>query len=92
MNDRLRGEQEHSDGRNRQRAEGQRRPIDHHADENDRDHDEGALGRNLGTGKQEIQCGDDERREGRPFLDWVIAVSFCLMWSRRLPEIGLFSV
>jgi hypothetical protein len=47
MNDRFRREQQDAERRNGERAEGECRTIDHHADEHDCDHDEGALGRNL---------------------------------------------
>ena len=39
-------------------------PIEH-----DRDHDERALGRDLGTGEHEVKRCHDESRKGRPFLD-----------------------
>ena len=43
MHDRLRREQQHGEGGDRDGAEGQRRPVEHDADQHDRDHDEGAL-------------------------------------------------
>jgi hypothetical protein len=56
--------------RDRHRAQGQDRPIEHHADEHDRDHDERALGCDLRAGKDQIERGDEERAERSPFLDW----------------------
>ena len=41
MHHRLRREQQHCEGRDRNGAEGERRAIEHDADEHDRDHDEG---------------------------------------------------
>ena len=49
MNDGLRSKQQHTDCRNGKRPEGKRRAIDHDADEDDCNHDEGALGGNLNT-------------------------------------------
>ena len=49
MHDRLRRKQQHADRRNRKRAKGQRRAIQHHANEHDCDHDERALSGNLGA-------------------------------------------
>ena len=47
MHDRLRREQQHGESRDRDGAEGERRAVEHDADQHDRDHDEGALGREL---------------------------------------------
>jgi hypothetical protein len=69
VNDRFGCEQQHAERRDRERAEGERRAIDHHSDEDDADHDEGALGRNLRTRQQEIERRRGQRRERRPFLD-----------------------
>ena len=70
MHDRFGRKQQDQQRRDRDRAQGQDRPIEHHADEHDRDHDEGALGCDLRAGKDEIERGDDERGERSPFLDW----------------------
>ena len=77
VNDRFGCEQQHAERRDRERAEGERRAIGHHTDEDDADHDEGALGRNLRPRQQEIERRRRQRRERRPFLDWVTAVLFC---------------
>jgi hypothetical protein len=49
MHDRLRREQQHPKGGHGEGAKRQRRPVDHHSDQDDRRHDEGALGRDLGA-------------------------------------------
>ena len=69
MHDRLRRQQQHAEGGHRQRAKRQRRPVGHDADQHDRGHDEGALGRDLGAGQQEIAEGRDQRADRGPFLD-----------------------
>jgi hypothetical protein len=45
----LRCDQQDAEGRERQRAERERRPVGHDPDQHDRGHDEGALGRDLGA-------------------------------------------
>jgi hypothetical protein len=47
MHDRFRREQHHAERREREIAQRQRRAVDHHGDEHDRRHDEGALRRDL---------------------------------------------
>jgi hypothetical protein len=69
VHDRFGRKQQDQQRRDRHRAQGQDRPIEHHADEHDRDHDERALGCDLRAGKDEIERGDDERGERSPFLD-----------------------
>ncbi len=69
MHDRLRREEQHQQRRNRHRAQGQDRPVEHDADENDRDHDERALRRDLGAREYEIEGGYEQRGERRPFFD-----------------------
>ena len=76
VNDCFGCEQQHAKCRYRERAEGKCRAIDHHADENDADHDEGALGRNLRARQQKIECRRDQGGKRRPFLDCVTAVLF----------------
>ncbi len=44
----------------------QRRAVEHHADQHDRGHDEGALGRDLGAGQQQIEGRDDQAPRARP--------------------------
>jgi hypothetical protein len=69
VHDCFRREQQHQERCDRHRAQGQDRPIEHDADEHDRDHDERPLGRHLRAGQDEIKRGDDESSEGRPLLD-----------------------
>src|SRR5215472_17478517 len=90
VNDRFGCEQQHAERRDRERAEGERRAIDHHSDEDDADHDEGALGRNLRTRQQEIERRRGQRRERRPFLDCVTAVLFCPKPCQLVAELALF--
>ena len=59
MNDRFGRQQQHYQRRHRERAKGERRAIDHNADEHDSDHDEGTLGRNLCTRKQKVDPWQD---------------------------------
>ena len=66
MHDRLRRKQQHDEGRDRERAEGQRRPIHHDADQHDRDHDEGALRRDLGARQQQIERAPRPARRRPP--------------------------
>ena len=47
--------QQHRERRDRDGAQRQRRPVEHHADQHDRGHDEGALGRNFRAGQQQIE-------------------------------------
>src|SRR5262249_17126827 len=79
-------EQQHAERRDRERAEGERRAIDHHTDEDDADHDEGALGRNLRTRQQEIERRRGQRRERRPFLDWVTSLENKGQFGFLLPD------
>ena len=77
MHDRFGRQQQDAQGCHRERAEREGRAIDHDADENDGDHDEGALRRHLGTRKQKIEGGYQQGGERRPLLDCVTAVLFC---------------
>jgi hypothetical protein len=49
--------------------QGQHRPVEHDADQNDRDHNKRALRRDLGAGQHQIKRSHDQGAEGRPFLD-----------------------
>ena len=71
MHDRLGQENEHAKRGERQIAQGQRGAVHHHTDQQDRRHDEGALRRDLGARKQQIEQGREQRGERRPFLDRV---------------------
>jgi hypothetical protein len=55
--------------RHRQRAHGQGRTIEQDARQNDSDHDERALRRNLIAGKHEIEGRYHQCGEGGPFFD-----------------------
>ena len=65
---------ERGDGK---RAQRQRLAVEHHAEEHDCGHDEGALGRDLCARQDEIGRRGKQRRDGGPFLDCVTAVLFC---------------
>ena len=69
MSHRLRRDQQHRKRGEREVAQGQRRTVHHHADEDDRRHDESALGCDLGAGEEQIERGGDQRGGRRPFLD-----------------------
>jgi hypothetical protein len=69
MHDRFRGEQEHHQSGDGQRAHGQCRTIEQHAQKHDANHDERALGRHLIAGQNEIKAGNEKRGERGPFLD-----------------------
>ena len=73
MHDRFRLQQQYAKCEDRERAERQRRPVHHHPDQHDRDHDEGALGRDFRARQQQIEGGCDERGRGGPFLDRMAA-------------------
>ena len=45
--------------------------VDHDTDKHDRRHDEGALGRDLRAGQQQVEERREQRRKRRPFLDRV---------------------
>jgi hypothetical protein len=49
--------------------QGQHRPVEHDADQNDRDHNKRALRCDLGAGQHQIKRSHDQGAEGRPFLD-----------------------
>ena len=69
MHHRLRREQQDAEGGNGERAEGEHRPVEHHADQYDGGHDEGALRRHAGARQQQIKQGRGERADRGPFLD-----------------------
>ena len=69
MHHRFRREEQHDQSGDRHRAERQHRPVEHDADEDDGDHNERALGRDLGAGQHEIERSHQQRAERRPFLD-----------------------
>jgi len=86
VDDRFGCEQQHAKCRYRERAEGKCRAIDQHADENDADHDEGALGRNLRARQQKIECRRDQGGKRRPFLDWVTRLEAKGKFAALLPD------
>ena len=69
MYDRFRRKQQHHQSGDGQRAHGQRRTIEQHAQKHDADHDKRRLRRDLIAGQNEIKARDKKRRERGPFLD-----------------------
>ena len=69
MHDRLRRQDQHQERGRGQRAHGQRRPVEHDADQHDRDHEIRALRRHFGARQHQIKRRRDQRAERRPFLD-----------------------
>jgi hypothetical protein len=55
MDDGFRCEQQHAERRDCQRAEGERRAIDHHSYKHNGYHDERALGRNLRARQHKVE-------------------------------------
>ena len=82
MHDRFRRDCQQHQSRHRDGAERQRRTVEHHPDQHDRGHDEGALGRDLGAGQQQIEGRNDQRCERTPFLDRTAA---CDARNQRKP-------
>ena len=76
MGDSLGRQKQHAERCDRERTEGERRAINHDADEDDGDHYEGALGRDFRARQQKIERRRRERGERRPFLD-------CATWLER---------
>jgi hypothetical protein len=69
MHHRLRRQDEHQERGRGQRANGQRRPVEHDADQNDRDHEIGPLRRHFRAREHQIERRRDQRAERRPFFD-----------------------
>jgi len=69
IDDGFRRQQQHAERHDRYRAEGQCRPVHHDAGQHDRNHDERALGGNLGSRQQQIERRRGKRGRRRPFLD-----------------------
>ena len=69
MHQRLRRQDQHREGRDRERAKRQRGVVRHNADQHHRRHDEGALRGDLSAGNHQIGGGREQRRQRRPFLD-----------------------
>jgi hypothetical protein len=69
MNDRLGRDEEHAERRHHERPQRERLAINHYADEDNGDHDEGTLRRHFGAREKQIERRSAQSRKRRPFLD-----------------------
>jgi hypothetical protein len=71
MHDRFGRDQHDRERGEREVAQSERRAVDHHPDQHNRDHDERTLGGDFRARQNQIKRRCDQRRYRTPFLDWI---------------------